>query len=217
MTLSDLSTGKLLEINQSFSELTGYSSQEAIGKTSIELAIVSTEQRNANIATVKELGYLKNQEVVITTKDGKEKVALISIEIIQVAGIKKALTILHDITERKEAEKKIRISEEKFYKTFQMSAAGMTLSDYNSGNLLEINQSFRELLGYSQQEVEGKTPVELGIISSEQREVNAAFINKDGYLKNQEIVLFTKTGKEKVVLLSIEIMEVGNQKWQAIE
>lgn len=57
-----------------------------------------------------------------------------------------------DITERKNAELKLKKSEEQFRKTFEFSANGMALIDMK-GRYLNVNKAFEEILGYTNEEL----------------------------------------------------------------
>ena len=55
-TLSSLKDGRLVEVNQTFVDVTGYSREEAIGKTSLELGLwTSREDRDQEMAAVSEV------------------------------------------------------------------------------------------------------------------------------------------------------------------
>ncbi|PLX99598.1 MAG: hypothetical protein C0623_08850 [Desulfuromonas sp.] len=57
-----------------------------------------------------------------------------------------------EITDRKNAEKESRLSEERFRRIFNELSIGMALCD-DSGKFLKINQSFTDIIGYSSQEM----------------------------------------------------------------
>lgn len=116
LTMSDLTTGRFLDVNQSFLDLTGYCKEEAEGKTAVSLGVISSEGSNKITQLINEQGFLKNLETYYYTKSGEKRNTLMSIEIIAIGDRKIALTVLYDITVQKNAEQKlkeaIRIAEE---------------------------------------------------------------------------------------------------------
>lgn len=107
MMISEIETGKFREVNQSFADLLGYSKEELMGKNAAELGITSAEERQRLSEVLKTRGFLKNVETSLLTKDGEQRFALISAEVIDFGTQKRALTILYDITERKVIERKL--------------------------------------------------------------------------------------------------------------
>jgi PAS domain S-box-containing protein len=61
--------------------------------------------------------------------------------------------VLQNINARKLAEQKLKASEEKFRKMFELSPVGMALTDLGTGHFVEFNQAFLESTGYSAEEL----------------------------------------------------------------
>ena len=74
--------------------------------------------------------------------------------------ITKFTVISKNITERKQAEEALRESEERFRTAFNNAATGMALMA-NDGYFMEVNQTLCRILGYSKEELLGKTWVEI--------------------------------------------------------
>jgi len=68
--------------------------------------------------------------------------------------------ILVDITARKLAEEKLRKSEEKFRRIVETAGEGFLLMDENLC-IVDVNEAYCKLLGYSREEIIGKTPLDL--------------------------------------------------------
>jgi PAS domain S-box-containing protein len=105
LTISSLTTGELIEVNETFVNATGYTRAEAIGKTTLELGLwTKPPEREAEMETVRSVGHLSNAEYTFRTKSGAEIIGLLSAERIEIGGEPFALTVIQDITERKLAE-----------------------------------------------------------------------------------------------------------------
>lgn len=65
-------------------------------------------------------------------------------------------SILRDISEWKQAEQALRLSEEKFSRAFHLSPDAININRASDGTYLEVNQGFLDLSGYSAEEVLGR-------------------------------------------------------------
>jgi len=111
--LSDLDTGKYLEVNDQFYTLLGFDKNEVIGKTAIELGILTQEAINAVRLNADSNGNITNVKADLKTRNGDIKHVLLSAENIIVQDKKYRYTIVHDITEHKQAEQMLLRSEAK--------------------------------------------------------------------------------------------------------
>ena len=101
LTITSLRTGRLLEVNESFVRITGYSRDEAIGKSTIELGLwADRADREAELASIASEGSLRNREYRFRARDGREIIGLLSAERLDIDGEPCALTVIEDITER---------------------------------------------------------------------------------------------------------------------
>lgn len=106
--LSDLEDRTYIEVNQAFYTLLGFEKEEVIGKTAIELGILSPESIQEILSHADKNGCVNNVEADLRTKSGEIKHVLLSAENIYVQNRKYRFTVAHDITERKKAEEEVR-------------------------------------------------------------------------------------------------------------
>jgi PAS domain S-box-containing protein len=105
IAIATVSEGRFIDVNPSFLRMSGYSLDEIIGHTIAELSLGKYEEALANtIQLLLTHGSLHNQECEFRTKSGQVKVLLLSVELIDLAGVQCALFIANDITERKRLE-----------------------------------------------------------------------------------------------------------------
>ncbi len=102
----------------------------------------------------------------------------------------------------------IKLSEEKFSTFFNINPSACGLSDPDTGQYIEVNDAFCDLLGFTKEEVIGKTVFELGILSFEQRNSLLKDADKNRKIVNAEVDLIAKDGSEKHVLLSAEMIDI---------
>ncbi|MGC1248540.1 MAG: ATP-binding protein [Spirulinaceae cyanobacterium] len=105
IAIATLSGGRFLEVNNSFLRITGYEQQEVFERTAAELNLwFPAETYLKAIHKLLQDGSLYNQEVQIRSRTGETKVVLLSMELIELAGVQCTLNIINDITERKRLE-----------------------------------------------------------------------------------------------------------------
>ena len=120
---------------------------------------------------------------------------------------------LVNILERKKAEDALRLSEERFSKAFRASPCAMSIHRLADGKIIDANNSFLSGLGYGREEVIGTTSsklkfwVEPGNFSK----IIAIINRKHGEISNYEIKFYTKSGEERLGLLSAEMIELNNE------
>ena len=119
-----------------------------------------------------------------------------------------------DITERKRAEEALRESEQKFSVMFDKAPVAATLSRLPEGVLLDVNEAFVRAFGYTREEAIGKTTLELGIApDTEGRARIIPELQARGFVRDQELTLHTKTGEERAFSVSVDMVEIGGQKY----
>ncbi len=119
---------------------------------------------------------------------------------------------IFDITDLKQTETELRKSQEIFSKAFHSNASLMSLSTLEEGVIIDANNQLLKTLGYERNEVIGKSSLELNFFEDfEQRNLLKQKIKKDGFLKNTEINVRTKSGEIRNVIFSSDIVELQNE------
>ena len=209
--------GKFLRINQRFCDMVGYSREEMLELTF--QAITHPDDLEADLEQVRrvldgeiatyamEKRYIRKDSNVVWIN---LTVALIRDDDGQPDYF---ISVVEDITTRKQAEKQINQLRDRFSKIFHSSPAVITLSHLESGVFLEVNRAFEELFGYSHAEAVGKSSFELNISLSEdrrQRIVNE--LRSQPSLQNREITVRGKSGKLLTMLGSFEIVTLQEEE-----
>jgi PAS domain S-box-containing protein len=156
--------GRYLEANGAACALTGYTHDELVGMSIAELlAGDDTSALAERLVGLLALGAGRN-EVRIRRKDGSVRHCLVHASPI---GADRLLGLLLDITDRREAEERLRESEERFR---GLSEAGFeAILIHDGGRIVDANQALCDLGGYSWHEVVGRDAFEF--IAPEYREM----------------------------------------------
>ena len=105
MAITKIEDGTIIEVNEGYTQLLGYSREESIGKTTSELSIWANSKDRAVFAeTLGKFGQITDFETTLRRKDGKIATVLDSARTIILKNEKCILSIAHDITERKHLE-----------------------------------------------------------------------------------------------------------------
>ncbi|MCG2575856.1 EAL domain-containing protein [Dechloromonas sp. XY25] len=152
-SISAADDGRFLEINASYERNFGWSRDDLIGKTSLEVGFWPTRQaREAWLAAISRRGRLTEYETTWLHKAGSQHHVILSSETIDLNGQRCILTYVTDISGRRLAEADLRIAAAAFE-----SQEGMVITDAR-GVILRVNKAFTDTTGYSAEEVLGQTP-----------------------------------------------------------
>jgi PAS domain S-box-containing protein len=168
--MTSLVDGKILEINESFFQITEYTPEETLGKTTIDLNLWgSLSERDRFVELLQRNGRVSNFETSFRKNSGEILTALISGEMIQLSEGKCVLSVVHDITERKRVEEALRFSEDRYHLLFAEMVEGFALHeiicdaqgqpcDYR---FLDVNPAFEKLTGLKRADLIGRTLLEV--------------------------------------------------------
>ncbi len=102
VSITRFEDGLYIDINEGFTRTTGYSRQEVIGRTSLDLNIWhDPADRQKLIRGLQEKGYYQNLEAQFQRKDGALLTGLMSARVISLQGVLHLISITRDITENK--------------------------------------------------------------------------------------------------------------------
>ena len=198
--------GNMVDVNDTVIRRLEYTKEELIGQS---VLFVHPEARRAEAGeTVAAMlaGTKDFCPVPVISKGGVE----IQVETRVYPGIwdgKPALFgVVKDVTIMKQ-------SEEKFSHAFQSGSNLMAISTVKTGLYIDVNDMFLRVLEYSRDEVIGKTSKELTLFDDyNQRDLIKASMMENGFVRDVEVKIKTKTGKILFGLFSASLINIGEEQ-----
>jgi len=211
--------GKFTYVNHRVENLTGYASDELIGKDFTFL--IAPEM----LDSVKEFyaHQFKDRipetilEFQVLQKNGDKK--WVEQTVVLIGDGKKVSDfqcIVRDISVRKELEERLSESNTKFQTLFDSSPFGIAVFELSPGRIIEANAAYLDMIGYTHQEAFGHTPMELGVIDPAERAAIVERIRKVGSSQNQEQNMHHRSGREITSLYSNKLIELGGEKYSLV-
>jgi PAS domain S-box-containing protein len=154
ITLVRLPDSQLMDVNDGFVTITGYSRAEAVGKTALELQLwVREADRAAVVSELAQGNLVVGKEYQFRKRSGQVLTGLFSAEIIIIGGLPWVLSSVCDITERKQAE----AERERLTSAIEQVVEAVVVTD-PEGKIQYVNPAFEMVTGYSREEALGQNP-----------------------------------------------------------
>jgi len=147
--------GLVVLINRKGCELLGYTEGEILSKNWFDVCVQKEIREEAKGFFDKLLtgvgAPVKYHENPVLTKDGEERVIAFNYSLIrdQTSSVTGVLFSGEDITERKQAEKALSESEERFRRMFENHSAVMVLVELGTGRIIDANYAAEQFYGYT--------------------------------------------------------------------
>ena len=180
-----------MEVNTAFLQLTGYSQDEVLGRTSLDLGLWDAPQHRMTMAqTLRERGAIRDLETRFRKKSGEVRNVLLSVELIELRATGCVLGIVQDVTDRKRTEEALRTSEER-YRDLVENAHDIIYSHDLEGNYTSVNKAVQQITGYTREEA---------------LKLNLAQVIAPEYLAQARSMIRRKLAGEKETVYDLEII-----------
>lgn len=152
--------GYMKRVNPAFGKTLGYAEQELLARPFYDF--LHPDDREATRAEIEKLSTVEHVtrgfENRYRSKDGRYRWINWSATLMPDDGV--VFAVGHDVTERKELEERLRESEEKYRGLYESMKEGVVFSDIE-GRIVDANQAYLDMLGYTLEEVRNLTYAEL--------------------------------------------------------
>jgi len=155
VTISGIEDGRYLSVNNGFCRITGYSKEEAIGKTAFELGLyVNPADRERLLANLQDKGMVDGFEVQYRMKDERVLDTLLSGKIFRYEKKDCLVAVVKDVTQFKGTQEELRRSEKRYRDLFN-SVSDLIYTQDLEGHFLSANRAMTEIFGYELEEFIG--------------------------------------------------------------
>ena len=161
INITRLEDGTYLDISQGFEKAIGWTREEALGRTALDLNIwVDPQDRQQVVELIRNHGEFTGLEIPFRKKDGSTLIGLMSGKAMEVDGVPCLLTITRDISDRKASESALRTAEQRLRTVLANSQAVIYQLDPQGRFLLSEGLGLSNL-GLTPGEVVGLSVLEM--------------------------------------------------------
>ncbi len=144
MTITD-NSGRLVDFNESYAKLTGYSRDDLMGRNFRKLNHLKP-LKNSDNKFKHNLNWNQEAEYTMRTKSGEQRIIISSSESMELQGKNHNISFIYDITERKLVEEAVEKSKIQFQVLMNNLNSGVALVD-ETGKFLLVNPAFMNMFG----------------------------------------------------------------------
>ena len=205
---------EILAVNSRMCELMGYSREELLKMHIADLQAPEIRQHGSVIKNELARHGSDVFEGINLHRDGQRIPVEISVGRIELPSGDMYISVVRDITERKRAEVALRESEERFTKAFRSIPDALVISRLEDGKIVEVNDSWHNVFGYSREEVIGKSSLALNLFADPaERQRAMALLREQGFVRDFELQIRQKSGALRTAILSIELQETQGEQY----
>ncbi|MCX6307726.1 MAG: PAS domain-containing sensor histidine kinase [Bacteroidia bacterium] len=204
--------GNFTFVNAVGIEMYGYNSTEELIGMPAKSLYANEKERDMMLEELRKTGKIVDWNGIGLKKDGTTFWVSMNVQVLkndagQAIGTQGTV---RDISWRKQNEETMRLSEEKFRKAFFTSPDSIAINRLEDGMYVSINKGFTQILDYTEEDVSGKTSLELNIwVDAEDRRRLGQELKDKGFVDNMEANFRGKSGKILDGLMSANIIELG--------
>ncbi len=214
VVVNNLDTGAILEVNNQFVKRSRVPRELVVGRMDTDFSFFAEPAvREQFMHELRTSGVVQNLEVLLNGV-GYERAmpALISAVAVQLSNQNCAIIVVREISDVKEAERKLRNSEATLRKIFDANLDSVTTTDAVTRRYTDLNHEFSRATGFSREEVLGKTYWEIGVWPSrEEADIFSAAMIRSGEVRNMRANFYAKDGTQVPCLMSGAMVELDGK------
>jgi PAS domain S-box-containing protein len=154
IALSHRQSGRLLEVSDSFCTLLGYSREELIGRTSLEVGLIAKGSRETLLGAIADANW-GLQEIHLIRRDGTQCVVESTVELLGDGEL--MLTMSRDMTERRAAELELKLRAE----LLDLAHDAVVVRGPVESRITFWNREAEVVYGYTREEATGRVSHDL--------------------------------------------------------
>ena len=205
---------KIIWLNDTMLEVLGMSRKDCIGKYCYSLVHGLNEPPD----------YCPHSKFLKDRQDHSVEVYLDKLEgdyLVTISPIENdgyvigSIHIARNISESKRQQKELLLSESKFFAAFMNNPIGMCISSIKEGEIIEVNNAWSKVTGYSREEAVGKKIGDLNLYTDiTERDRLISILDEQGFVNDFDLVFCTKQGDTIYGQMSVSRIDIdGIQCW----
>lgn len=209
--------GRINYANKFAQRLLGGIGQNCLGLIFSELVNIETIQK---VSTIVEnlVGNpdIPQQDFIKFTDSDNQEILLdiVAYNLVKIEDIGGLLFDGRDITRQAKVEADLRVSRDLFESAFSVNSSMCSLSEFETGEFVDVNQSWTDVLGHTRESAIGRTSVELNIWSDiAKRDQVMSKLKQDRKLNGYISEISDKYGNKLVVEINASILRNGDLEW----
>lgn len=206
--------GRFQFVSPSYCRMFGKSEDQLLGKTFMPL--VHADDRESTAKAMENLyrpPYFVYLEQRAMTVNGWRWLGWMDTSIFAAKGdVAAIIGVGRDITEHKRMEQALKESEALFRLAFRTSPDSINLNRLDDGGFIDINDGFTNLMGYTREDVFGRTSLSLNIWKhAEDRMRLVEGLRETGSVENLEAQFVRKDGSVGIGLMSARVLRINDE------
>ncbi|HSN26730.1 MAG TPA: PAS domain S-box protein, partial [Kofleriaceae bacterium] len=153
--MMQMSDRTLIAVNDAFATFFGYTRDELVGRPDVHDFYANPVERDLARTLILREGRAHDLPLEMRRRDGTVRKVLASIETVTIGGVLYGMAVFADVTEKEEAERELRATQELFSRVFSASPLARSIVRADDLAYVEVNDAYVELLGYSYEELAG--------------------------------------------------------------
>ena len=204
----------LVAVNDAFVAFYGYTREELVGHGSDEFSFYADPlERDLARATMARDRRMHDVTMGLRLRDGRIRKALVSVETVTLDGVTYGVAVFADITEKEQAARELRSTQELFSKVFSTSPLARSIVRASDMGYVDVNPAYIAMFGYSREELTGRRVTDFPFFVESNTEVvaRAVQMQRDS-IRGMPMRLRTKAGRVIDTLFSCEPIEIDGER-----
>lgn len=203
---------EIIETNDAYIRMSGYSRDELL---KLKISDLDPDE-NPDITAARILRIMSNGFETFETRHRRKNGTFFDVEIsanFMETDEKVFLCFCRDITSRKRIEEALLETENRFRAAFMVSPIAISISTLEGSVFIDVNQAVESLLGYSREEIIGKSAVASNLwvdINDRKRIIES--IAQTGDVRNQQVWCRRRDGTKFLASISAKLLIVKDTK-----
>jgi PAS domain S-box-containing protein len=210
VAIAEIESGKFIEVNDGFTRLFGFTRQESIGKTVLDLGIYQNlKDREAFVKLARTKTRLNSYPMKMKDRTGKKLEVILTSEILKIGQTDCFIVIAHDVTVLNEDEEKLKLTQ------YTVEHTQNTIFWVNpEGKIIYANETATQTFGYSQTELLQMILLDIEVnITAELFKKQLLALKDKGHI-SFETAIRAKNGAVIPVEVSVDLIDYNGKSIQ---